>query len=63
MVLRMGVRRQRHALGVTWIEQNAMARAAHALVDDRRVSLIDLHENAEAMAATTEGPRGRPATT
>jgi hypothetical protein len=31
-----------------------MARAAHALVDDRRVWLIDPYENAEAMAAATE---------
>jgi hypothetical protein len=54
MVLWMGVRLQRHALGVTWVEQNAMARAAHALVDDRRVWLIDPYENAEAMAAATE---------
>jgi hypothetical protein len=50
----MGVGLQRHALGVTWVEQNAMARAAHALVDDRRVWLIDPYENAEAMAAATE---------
>jgi hypothetical protein len=50
----MGVRLQRHALGVTWVEQNAMARAAHALLDDRRVWLIDPYENAEAMAAATE---------
>jgi hypothetical protein len=54
MVLRMGVRLQRHALGVTWVEQNAMARAAHALVDERRVWLIDPYENAEAIAAATE---------
>jgi hypothetical protein len=54
MVRRMGVTLQRHALGVTWVEQNAMARAAHALVDDGRVWLIDPYENAEAMAAATE---------
>jgi hypothetical protein len=53
----MGVKLQRHALGITWIEQNAMARAAHALVDDGRVWLIDPYENAEAMAAAAElGP-------
>jgi hypothetical protein len=50
----MGVRLQRHALGVTWIEQNAMARAAHALVDGGRVWLIDPYEDPEAMAAATE---------
>jgi hypothetical protein len=54
MVRSMGVKLQRHALGVTWVEQNAMARAAHALVDDRRVWLIDPYENAEAIAAATE---------
>lgn len=51
MVVPMGVRLQRHALGVTWVEQNAMARAAHALVDDRRVWLIDPYENADALEA------------
>jgi hypothetical protein len=50
----MEVKLQRHALGVTWVEQNAMARAAHALVDDRRVWLIDPYENAEALAAAAE---------
>jgi hypothetical protein len=54
MVLRMGVTLQRHALGITWVEQDAGARAAHALVDDRRVWFIDPYENAEAMAAATE---------
>jgi hypothetical protein len=50
----MGVKLQRHALGVTWVEQNAMARAAHALVDDRRVWLIDPYEDTEALAAVAE---------
>jgi hypothetical protein len=54
MVRRMGVTLQRHALGVTWVEQNAMARAAHALVADGRVWLIDPYENADALAAATE---------
>jgi hypothetical protein len=54
MVVEMAVKLQRHALGVTWVEQNAMARAAHALVDDRRVWLIDPYEDAEAMAAVAE---------
>jgi hypothetical protein len=54
MVRRMGVTLQRHALGVTWVEQNAMARAAHALVDDGRMWLIDPYENADALAAATE---------
>jgi hypothetical protein len=47
----MGAKLQRHALGVTWVEQNAMARSAHALRDDQRVWLIDPYEDAEALAA------------
>jgi hypothetical protein len=54
MVVRMAVTVQRHAIGVTWVEQNAMARAAHALVDGVRVWLIDPYENAEALAAVAE---------
>jgi hypothetical protein len=54
MVPWMGVRLQRHALGVTWVEENAMARAAHALVADRRVWFVDPYENPEAMAAASE---------
>lgn len=50
----MAVKLQRHALGVTWVEQNAMARAAHALVHDRRVWLIDPFEDADALAAVAE---------
>jgi len=54
MVGAMGVTLQRHALGVTWVEQNAMARAAHALVDGDGVWLIDPYEDAEALAAVAE---------
>jgi hypothetical protein len=50
----MAVKLQRHALGVSWIEQNAIARAAHALVDGGRVWLIDPYEDAEALAAVAE---------
>jgi hypothetical protein len=50
----MAVTLQRHALGVTWVEESAMARAAHALLDDGRVWLIDPYEDAEAMAAVAE---------
>jgi hypothetical protein len=50
----MGVELQRHSLGVTWVEQNAMARAAHALTDDQRVWLIDPFEDAGALAAAAE---------
>jgi hypothetical protein len=55
----MNVTLQRHALGLTWIERNAMARAAHALTDGDRVWLIDPYENAEALA--TAAALGTPA--
>jgi hypothetical protein len=54
MVVEMGVKLQRHALGVTWVEQGAMARAAHGLVDGGRVWLIDPYEDAPALAAVAE---------
>lgn len=54
MVVCMGVRLQRHGLGVSWVEQNAMARAAHALVGDQRVWLIDPYDDVEALAAVAE---------
>lgn len=50
----MAVKLQRHALGLTWVEQNAMARAAHALVGDGRVWLVDPFDDAEALAAVAE---------
>jgi hypothetical protein len=50
----MAVKLQRHALGVSWVEQNAMARAAHALVGDGRVWLIDPYEDGGALAAVAE---------
>jgi hypothetical protein len=50
----MAVTLQLHALGVTWIEQGPMARAAHGLLDDGRVWLIDPYEDAEALAAVAE---------
>jgi hypothetical protein len=50
----MAVKLQRHALGATWVEQNAMARAAHALVDDGRVWLIDPYEDVDALGAVDE---------
>lgn len=51
MIVRMGAKVTQHALGVTWVEQNMMARAAHALLDDQRVWLIDPYEDTEALAA------------
>jgi hypothetical protein len=50
----MAVTLQRHALGVTWVEQGAMARSAHGLLDDGRVWLIDPYEDVQAMAAVAE---------
>ena len=50
----MEAKLQRHALGVTWVEQNAMARAAHAVLVDQRVWLIDPYEDTEALAAVAE---------
>jgi hypothetical protein len=42
---------QRHRLGITWTESDAMARSAHALVHRGRVWLIDPYEDDEALAA------------
>jgi hypothetical protein len=55
----MAVTLQRHALGVTWVEQGAMARAAHGLLDGGRVWLIDPYDNDGALAAM--GELGTPA--
>ena len=49
----------RHALGLTWVEGDAMARAAHALVADGQVWLIDPFEDEIALSAAVE--LGRPA--
>ena len=50
----MAVTLQRHELGVTWVEQSATARAAHGLLDDGRVWLVDPYEDAEALAVVSE---------
>jgi hypothetical protein len=50
---------QRHALGLTWIEQGAVARAAHALASEERVWLIDPFEDQQALEAAAA--LGRPA--
>ncbi len=47
----MAVQLQPHAVGITWVEQNAMARAAHALNDGGRVWLIDPYRDTDALAA------------
>ena len=46
-----------HDLGLTWVGDDAMARAAHALRDGDRVWLIDPFEDAEALErAAALGP-------
>lgn len=54
MVVVVAVTLRRHKLGVTWVEQNAMARAAHGLAEDGRAWLIDPYEDADALAAVAE---------
>lgn len=49
---------QHHAVGLTWTESNGMARAAHALVDQQRVWLVDPFEDEPALSAAAE--LGRP---
>ncbi len=44
----------RHAVGVSWVEQNAMARAAHGLLADGGVWLVDPFEDVEALAAVAD---------
>lgn len=55
----MGTSVNRHALGLTWVEDSGMRRAAHALRDGDRVWLIDPFEDEVALAAAAE--LGRPA--
>jgi hypothetical protein len=38
-----------HPLGLTWVGDDALQRAAHALVDDGRVWLVDPFEDEEAL--------------
>ncbi len=53
----MTVKLLSHAVGITWVEQNAMGRAAHAIVSDERVWLIDPFEDQAALkAAASLGP-------
>lgn len=39
-----------HPLGFTWVADDALQRAAHALVDDGRVWLVDPFEDEEALS-------------
>ena len=40
---------EEHASGITWVIDEPMARASHALVDDGRVWIIDPVDDKEAM--------------
>src|SRR3954468_11749079 len=42
-----------HPLGVTWVIDEAMARASHALAHDGRVWLVDVVDEPEALARAT----------
>ncbi|MGH2915531.1 MAG: hypothetical protein ACRDMX_11135 [Solirubrobacteraceae bacterium] len=44
----------RHALGLTWVEDGGLRRAAHALVAEGRIWLIDPFEDEVALSAVTE---------
>ena len=46
----MGVRVDESAIGITWVQDEAMARASHALVSKGRVWIIDPIEDEEVMA-------------
>lgn len=43
-----------HAVGITWVEETAMARAAHAVRDGGHVWLIDPFEDEAALAAAAK---------
>lgn len=51
---------QSHALGISWIEEGAMVRTAHAVADEGRVWLIDPFEDEAALhaAAALGAPAG-----
>jgi hypothetical protein len=50
----MAARIQHHPLGLTWYEDDAMARAAHAVRDREHVWLIDPFDDPAALAAASE---------
>jgi len=50
----MGVRVDESAVGITWIQDEPMARASHALVSDGRVWIVDPIEDEEALAKVAE---------
>jgi hypothetical protein len=55
----MSVSVQHHPVGITWLESNAMARAAHAVRDGETVWLIDPFEDPAALEAAAA--LGQPA--
>ena len=59
MVTGMSTTIQRHGAGLTWYENDAMARAAHALPTEAGVWLVDPFDDEAALAAAAE--LGRPA--
>jgi hypothetical protein len=50
----VSVRIVTHAAGLTWVEESAMGRAAHALADGGRVWLVDPFDDRAALAAAAE---------
>ncbi|MGK2956739.1 MAG: hypothetical protein ACSLFI_13870 [Solirubrobacterales bacterium] len=50
----MGVRIDESEVGLTWVEDDAMARASHALVSDGKVWIVDPVDVPEAMALVAD---------
>lgn len=50
----MGAKLDESAIGISWIQDEPMARASHALVSDGRVWIIDPVEDEEALAKVAE---------
>jgi hypothetical protein len=50
-----GIRVEEHELGLTWIVEEPMERAFHALVDDRRIWFVDPLDGPELEAAAELG--------
>ena len=50
----MGVRIDESEVGLTWVEDDPMARASHALVSEGKVWLVDPVDNPKAMALVAD---------